>query len=199
MLRENSTSPPPVLKTLQTPCCGASPTQTLQHCGWTAPPLCNSKKLSVKHVFSRRSCRSSKIAVEGEAQDRCSFRVNSSQLVLIHAFAFGQSTPFIQARSHYTVKFEAQHLKLRYIGRLPGGNARMLARLGRWALLHSDRLWAGSLHSRREPRSSNQSTDCGEVRHRWCPAGAFPLHELSVAPVCGQRGVPNTVVGQWLD
>ena len=106
-LRERSTSPPPVLKTLQTPCCGASPTQTLQHCGWTASPLCNSKKLSVKRVFSRRSCRSSNIAVVGEAQDRCYFRVNSTQLVLIHAFAFGQVTAFIQARSHYTAKFEA--------------------------------------------------------------------------------------------
>jgi len=52
-LRENSTSPQLVLRTLQTPCCGASPTQTLQRCGWTAPPLCNSKKLSVKRVFSR--------------------------------------------------------------------------------------------------------------------------------------------------
>src|SRR5271169_6922918 len=31
--RENSTSPPPVLKTLQTPCCCGSPTQTLHHCG----------------------------------------------------------------------------------------------------------------------------------------------------------------------
>ena len=67
----------------------------------------NSKKLSVKRVFSRRSCRSSNIAVVGEAQDRCYFRVNSTQLVLIHAFAFGQVTAFIQARSHYTAKFEA--------------------------------------------------------------------------------------------
>jgi hypothetical protein len=90
------------------PCCGASPTQTLQHCGWTAPPSCNSKKLSVKRVFSRRSCTSSNITVAGEAQDRCSFRVNSSQPVLIHAFAFGQVTPFVQARSRYTAKFEAQ-------------------------------------------------------------------------------------------
>ncbi len=65
--------------------------------------------------------------------------------------------------------------------------------------LHSDRLWAGSLRSRKEPRSSNQSTDCSEVRLRWCPAGAFPSHELSVAPVCGQRCVPSRVVGQWLD
>src|SRR5664280_1095672 len=36
-LRENSTSPPPVLKTPQAPCCGALPAQTLQHCGWASP------------------------------------------------------------------------------------------------------------------------------------------------------------------
>jgi len=39
----------------------------------------------------------------------------------------------------------------------------------------SHRLWAGSLPGRNEPRSSNQSTYCSEVRLRRCPAGAFPF------------------------
>src|SRR5271166_39195 len=50
--------------------------------------------------------------------------------------------------------------------------------------------------SRNEPRSSDQGTHCSEVRLRWCPAGAFPSHELSLVPACGQWSCPSTVLGQ---